>query len=95
MKPHTKAYFKAFGYDVSSWVPCEVSIIEKDFCKGNGTAVDIHHVEARGMGGSKDANAVNNLMGLCRECHLFYGDKAQFMDFLQVTHRKFMLKNIK
>jgi hypothetical protein len=44
MKNHTKVYFKAFGYDTNSWIACEVC---------GATAVDIHHIESRGMGGSK------------------------------------------
>jgi hypothetical protein len=44
MKNHTKVYFKAFGYDTNSWIGCEVC---------GSTAVDIHHIESRGMGGSK------------------------------------------
>jgi hypothetical protein len=44
MKNHTKVYFKAFGYDTNSWIGCEVC---------GATAVDIHHIESRGMGGSK------------------------------------------
>ena len=64
MKKHTKIYFNHFGYDVSDFVPCETC-----GCK----AVDIHHIDARGMGGSEKDN-INNLMALCRECHIKYGD---------------------
>lgn len=85
MKNHTKIYFKAFGYDESSFVPCEVC---------GKRAVDIHHIEARGMGGDKKAEGYANLMALCRECHVEMGDKRDWMDFLQVTHRAFMLKHV-
>jgi len=29
-------------------------------------AVDIHHIQSRGQGGSND---INNLIALCRKCH--------------------------
>ena len=68
-----------FGYDVSDFIPCEVC---------GGRAVDIHHIKARGMGGSKFKNEVDNLMALCRNCHLKYGDKKQHIDFLNEVHHK-------
>lgn len=77
MKKHTQVYLETFGYDVSDWIPCEV-------CKG--TAVDIHHIESRGMGGSKYSNDPSNLMALCRECHIKYGDKKQHLEFLKEKH---------
>jgi 5-methylcytosine-specific restriction endonuclease McrA len=67
------------GYDATSFVPCEVC----------GTqAVDIHHIEARGMGGNKNADVIENLMGLCRKCHIEYGDKKQYKEFLKDIHAK-------
>lgn len=41
---------------------------------------------ARGMGGSKEADNIKNLMALCRECHLEYGDKKQHIDYLKQIH---------
>jgi hypothetical protein len=84
MKNHTKNYMAFFGYDISSFVPCEVC---------GAKAVDIHHIEARGMGGSKDKDHPVNLMAVCRQCHIDKGDKPQFMDELQLIHREFCLKN--
>ena len=49
MKAHTKLYLNHFGFDTSSFIPCEV-------CGDLGlivTAKDIHHIECRGMGGTK------------------------------------------
>lgn len=83
MKPHTKIYFEAFGYDISDWIPCEA-------CPG--TAVDIHHIDSRGMGGSKEKDVITNLQALCRDCHLKYGDKKQYMEFLQEKHNQKMAK---
>jgi 5-methylcytosine-specific restriction endonuclease McrA len=33
-------------------------------------AVDIHHIIPRGMGGSKTKDYIENLVALCRECHI-------------------------
>jgi hypothetical protein len=77
MKKHTKIYLDHFGYDQNDFIPCEV-------CKK--TAVDIHHINARGMGGSKEANNIENLMAVCRECHVKYGDKKQYKDMLVSKH---------
>jgi 5-methylcytosine-specific restriction endonuclease McrA len=77
MKNHTKVYFKAFGYDTNSWIGCEVC---------GSTAVDIHHIESRGMGGSKTADTIDNLMALCRECHVEFGDKKHYKELLVATH---------
>lgn len=80
MKKHTQIYFATFGYDISDWIPCEVC---------NATAVDIHHIESRGMGGSQNADEPTNLMALCRKCHEYYGDKKEFLLFLKETHHAF------
>lgn len=80
MKQHTKIYLETFGYDVSDWIPCEVC---------NSTAVDIHHIESRGMGGSNNGNTPENLMALCRKCHETYGDKKQWLDYLILKHNAF------
>lgn len=70
-------YLKHFGYDISDFIPCEVC---------GTTAIDIHHIEARGIGGSKQADNIENLMALCREDHIKYGDKKQYKDFLKCKH---------
>ena len=52
--------------------------------------VDIHHIDCRGMGGSKDKDKIENLMGLCRQHHLEYGDKKEHIEFLKEKHLTFM-----
>ena len=76
-------YFNHFGYDISDFIPCEVC---------GKTAVDIHHIEARGIGGSKDADSIENLMALCREDHLKYGDKKQYKEFLKDKHAEKLIR---
>ena len=81
MKPYTKTYMKHFGYSIGDFIPCEVC---------GSQAVDINHIDARGMGGnptgSKDA--IENLMAVCRKCHLQYGDKKDKKDYLKQIHLK-------
>lgn len=87
MKPHVKLYRETFGYDVSDWTPCEVC---------GALATDVHHIESRGMGGTTQAERIENLMGLCRKHHDLYGDKKQYKDWLFTVHRQKMVdKGIK
>jgi hypothetical protein len=85
MKKHTMVYFKHFGYDISDFIPCEVC---------GKKAIDIHHVEARGLGGSKEADNIENLMALCREDHIKYGDKKQYKEFLKEKHQEKLKQTI-
>ena len=85
MKKHTNIYLDAMGYDVTDFVPCEVC---------GSKAVDIHHIEARGMGGSKDADRIENLMALCRDCHVAYGDIKEYKERLQATHNHHLSKRV-
>lgn len=77
MNNHTKLYLKHFGYGDDSFIPCEVC---------SNRAVDIHHIVARGMGSGKGKDEIQNLMALCRTCHVEYGDKKQHMDMLMTKH---------
>jgi len=81
MKQHTKIYFDYFGYDVTDFIPCEIC---------GKMANDIHHIHARGMGGTKQADNIENLMALCRNCHILKGDKKQFIEELQKIHNERM-----
>jgi len=79
MQKHTQIYLQGMGYKKTDFIPCEVC---------GSQAVDIHHINARGMGGSKTADVIENLMGLCRKCHIEYGDKKQHKEFLKDIHAK-------
>ena len=79
MKAHTKIYFQYFKYDNYDFIPCEVC---------GSRAVDIHHIDCRGMGSSNEKNNIENLMAVCRQCHIEYGDKKQYIDFLKDIHNK-------
>jgi 5-methylcytosine-specific restriction endonuclease McrA len=77
MKKHTKIYLDAMGYDTTDFIPCEIC---------GAKAVDIHHIEARGMGGSKQADTIENLMAVCRQCHNTYGDLKNYKEMLKEIH---------
>jgi 5-methylcytosine-specific restriction endonuclease McrA len=79
MRKHTQIYLQGMGYKKTDFIPCEVC---------GSKAVDVHHIEARGMGGNKEADVIENLMGLCRKCHIEYGDKKQYKEFLKDIHAK-------
>jgi hypothetical protein len=83
MKRHTKVYMDYFGYVADDTILCEIC--------GN-RAVDLHHIRCRGMGGSKDKDNIENIMALCREEHVKYGDKKQYIDYLTDIHNQH-LKN--
>jgi hypothetical protein len=78
MKKHIKIYLEHFNYDTDEFIPCEVC-----GCK----AVDIHHIKARGMGGSNDKDTIENLMAMCRMCHLLMGDSKIYMETLIGKHK--------
>jgi len=84
MKNHTKIYFDFFGYGTEDFIPSELS---------GQRAVDIHHIEARGMGGSKSSNSIFNLMALTREEHNAFGDIEELKEFLKYKHFRFILAN--
>jgi 5-methylcytosine-specific restriction endonuclease McrA len=81
VKKHVKIYLKALGYSGAEYMPCEV-------CQA--PAVDVHHIKARGMGGSKSKDTLENLMGLCRACHTEYGDKTKHRHMLVEKHKQFL-----
>ncbi len=60
MKKHIKVYFDFFDYGEQDFVACEVC---------DKRAVDVHHIDIKGMGGSKLKDNIENLIGLCRDCH--------------------------
>jgi 5-methylcytosine-specific restriction endonuclease McrA len=85
LKKHTKLYLAYFGYDQSDFIPCEI-------CKAQ--AIDIHHIECRGMGGTKEPDNINNLMAVCRDCHVKYGDKKEYKEFLKEVHNDYKQRRV-
>lgn len=81
MKKHTKIYYEFFNYDLYDFVPCEITGV---------TTNDIHHIDCKGMGGSKEKDFIENLMASARDPHVIYGDKSKYMNFLNQVHVTFM-----
>lgn len=83
MKKHTSNYLGAFYPDYE---------FDKPLCEICGKiAVDIHHIDA---GRHKRSDHPALLLGLCREHHVEYGDKKQYINFLLDTHRKFIINKL-
>ena len=79
MKKHTKIYMKHFNYVLDDFIPCE----------GCGArAVDIHHIENRGSGGANDKDRIENLMAVCRPCHVMHGDVPEKVQWLKQIHER-------
>jgi hypothetical protein len=85
MKPHTKIYMDFFGFKITTDCECEIC---------GSPAVDVNHIFARGMGGDPTGrrDVIENLIGMCREHHVEYGDvKGSIQQMLLLIHLKFML----
>lgn len=65
-------------------MPCEICGCQ---------AVDLHHIEARGMGGTNTKDTIENLMALCRGHHVQFGDKKQHKEMLIEVHNNFIKQN--
>jgi len=78
VKKHTKVYMQFFDYGEQDFVMCEMCQQDR--------AVDIHHIQGRGMGGSKEKDFIENLMGLCRECHNKAESDSSFNMFCRIKH---------
>ena len=86
MKKYKQIYLDALGYDETDFIPSEIS---------GKQAIDIHHIECKGMGGSPkgDKDRIENLQAVTREEHLKYGDKKGYMRFLYTKHYDFLEDN--
>ena len=81
MEKHKRVYYQYFGYSPGDFIPCEITGLKMN---------DIHHIDARGMGGSDQKDYIENLMGVTRRAHVFFGDKEQWVEFLVQAHLSFM-----
>lgn len=60
MKKHTKIYFDYYDLAPGEFIPCYVCGIK---------AQDLHHIEQKGIGGSKTKDTIENIIPLCRKHH--------------------------
>jgi 5-methylcytosine-specific restriction endonuclease McrA len=82
MTDFVRTYIEGMGYDPKQrfedlQIPCEVC---------GRTATDVHHLHARGMGGTTREYELKDLMGLCRICHEEHGDIKHVRFLLEVIH---------
>jgi predicted HNH restriction endonuclease len=69
MIKYKKVYLDYFGYDKGDYIACEVC---------GAPSVDIHHLQPKGMGGSKTKDYIENLIAVCRDCHNKCHDSKDF-----------------
>ena len=65
-------------YCKDDFIPCEAC---------GTTAVDIHHLSGRGLGGSKNKDFIENLIALCRRCHIKAETDKQFNNQLKELNK--------
>tara|TARA_R100000808_G_C2069121_1_gene97365 strand:- start:285 stop:581 length:297 start_codon:yes stop_codon:yes gene_type:complete len=76
MQKHTKVYMQFFDYGEQDFIPCEMC---------GSRATDIHHIERRTR--NKVTNDfVENLVGLCRDCHIKAESDSMFNMFCRIQH---------
>jgi 5-methylcytosine-specific restriction endonuclease McrA len=74
MKKHVKLFLDHYGYGIDDIILCKVC---------GCIAVDIHHIEPKGMGGSKTKDTIDNLIPLCRKCHIEAHDNKHSKEYLK------------
>ena len=82
MQKHTKIYLEKVQDPVCEY--CYVKFLAPTPCD------DVHHIHARGMGGSKKRDHIENLMGMCTKHHLEFGDKTNHKKMLLEVHERFL-----
>ncbi len=79
MKKHVKIYMDYHDYVLDDVI----------LCSACGTvAVDIHHISGRGLGGSKNKDFIENLIALCRRCHIKAETDKNFNNQLKELNKK-------
>ena len=78
MKKYIKIYMDYYDYVIDDVILCE-------HCSKQ--AVDIHHIDARGLGSSKKKDYIENLIALCRACHIKAETDKQFNNQLRELNK--------
>ena len=78
MKKYKKVYFNYYDYIEQDIILCEVC---------SSVAVDIHHLTAKGMGGSKTKDYIENLIAVCRSCHVKCHSSMEFNNKAREIHK--------
>lgn len=82
MKNYKQVYCDYFGHQEDDTILCEIT---------GSIAVDISHNKARGMGGSKHKDVIENLMALTRGAHTFLEQNPRYYWWFQLVHMHFMV----
>lgn len=77
MVKYKKVYIEYFGYYEGEYIGCEI-------CQK--PSVDIHHIDFKGMGGSKTKDYIENLIAVCRECHNKCHESKEFNQKAKKIH---------
>jgi len=98
MVNHKKVYCNYFGYDVGDLIKCEICLYDLHLPFSEKTkvreAVDIHHISPRGLGGSKLKDYPENLIALCRECHIEVELSKEKNKRCKIIHLKNIIKKL-
>lgn len=78
MKKHVKIYINHYEYGEQDVILCENLKCLK-------IAVDIHHIKLKSQGGKDD---IENLIALCRDCHIKAHDSKEFNKKLKAIKNK-------
>ena len=74
MQNHTKVYMQFFNYEEQDFIPCEMC---------GARAVDVHHLEKRN---NTKNDFIENLIGVCRSCHIKAENDGMFNMFCRIKH---------
>lgn len=78
---HGEIYDRHFRIDPHNPRACELTGVPSR---------EIHHIEARGMGGRVSMDVIENLMCLTRQWHDYFGDVPEWDEDLKEAHYWFM-----
>jgi hypothetical protein len=78
-----------FGYGIDDIIPCSIK-----FPRCTGKAIDICHIEPKGMGGNpnKEKDRIENLIAGCRNCH--EDSEGRFKELLKEKQRLLIKQRI-
>jgi hypothetical protein len=77
MLNHVKIYKEFFDIGDQDYMMCEMC---------GRRASDVHHIDIKGMGGSKTKDYIENLAALCRRCHNEVHDNPEENRRLKENH---------
>ncbi len=89
MVDYKKTYFNHFGLGLDDVCYCEICYFEGRSHRMNW----VHHINAKGMGGTKKKYTIEELQGICYNCDVKYGDRTDHKEYLQNIHNQFLINN--